>query len=196
MTSFNNIAFIKSSPYEIVSGDIIINASRVSDVWGIVVKVGEDDFSPPRIVHLSSGRIAKFSTYREKWVAYSPKEYARLMSDPIITRERMWEQIALENSLNEHSVCKVSPGMHLYLLSLHKHVQFYTEDAYELHIVRSMIVAAYTVESAKHIAPTYMHLDDSQSAWNDQRNILCKPIGLAFVNKPQIITVSREDQNG
>jgi hypothetical protein len=191
----NNSSSIKSSPSDILFGDIIINANDVYDVWGIVSKV-DPEHKQSRVVYLTCGRITKFSTYGEKWIAYSPEEYASLMSNPIIIRDHMWKEIAMANMENDKDQVTHDISLFLYLLTLPKQVQIETDDIYEHHGVRSMVVAAYTSQSAKSIALTHDRLDDSQSAWKEQRNILCKTIGFGFVNKPQIISVSREDVNG
>jgi hypothetical protein len=191
----NNAGSIKSSPSDIVFGDIVINANDVYDVWGIVSKV-DPEHKQSRVVYLTGKRIAKFSTYSEKWVAYSPEEYASLMSNPIIIRDHMWKEIAMANMEDAQPQVTRDLSLFLYLLTLPKQVQMENEDPYEHHCVRSMVVAADTSQSAKSIALTHDRLDDSQSAWEEPRNILCRTIGFTFVTKPQIITVSREDQNG
>ena len=196
MTSINASSnnFTIQSLSSIVVGDIVINKYNSSDVWGVIVNV-EPENKYPRVVFLSGGRIAKFSTYNKKWVAYSPLAYAMFMTN----KDRLWKEIAKANSEDEvdytHSCKADSYEMRLFLLTLHKDVKIETEDDYEFHIVRSMVVAAHTPELAKSIACVHDQLNDSKHAWNEPRNILCKTIGHALVNEMQIITVSREDMN-
>ena len=192
--SSNNFDIIQSLS-SIAVGDIVINKNNSSDVWGVIVNVDPKN-KYPRVVFLSGGRIAKFSTYDEKWVAYSPLAYATFMT----TKDRLWKEIAKANSEDEvnytHSRKADSSEMRLFLLTLHEDVKIELEDNYEFHIVRSMVVAARTPELAKYMACVHDQLNDSKHAWNEPRNILCKTIGHALVNEMQIITVSREDKNG
>ncbi len=189
----------KISPSTITPGDIVINHQDLSDIWGVVSRVESEHTGPNRVVFLSSGRIAKFSTYWSKWIALSPQAYSTFMSSPKHKRERMWKEVEKANAEDGVAVERNSfpcGHMRLYLLTLHKDAEPEQED-YEYHIVCSMVVAAYTPEFAKDLALSYGKLDDSQSAWEDRRNIIHKTIGVSTgFSMPTIVNVARKDYNG
>jgi hypothetical protein len=208
----------KSSPDSVMINDIVINTQDPSDVWGVVLRVEPASLGMKRVIFLSGGRIAKFSTYGEKWHAYSPHAYAAFVSKPDNLQARMWREIEQANAEDEALVARhvfPSEGMRLFLLKLHKDAEVEPTDDYDFGIVRSMVVAAYTAQSAKEfvvspdsfkksgIAFSGHHCHDEplehcHSAWEESRNILCKTIGLSFGlgTKTTIVNVSWEDHNG
>jgi hypothetical protein len=178
------------------------------------------------VIFITGGRIAKFSTYREKWLAYSPYAYSVFMSKAENIQARIWREIEYANSEDDALVARhvfPSEGMRLFLLTLHHEANVEPMDYYDYSIVRSMVVASYTAQSAKEfvVSPDRLKerrtalsvrhpngkslieigkdpLEHCRSAWEEPRNILCKTIGLSFGlgTKTTIVTVSWEDHQG
>lgn len=168
---------------------------------GVVSRVEPETSGRTRVIFMTCGRIAKFSTYGAKWLAYSPQAYAAFMSRPENIQARVWREIEQENMEDERAAANYNIPPHhmlLFLLTIHQEVVMNGDDEYSRHVVRSMVVAAYTPQCAKDFALSYEHLDHSSLAWEDSRNILCKTIGVAFGFGTQrtIVSVSREDTNG
>jgi hypothetical protein len=204
----------KSSPDSVKCGDIVINSQDPSDVWGIVSNVRPESLGAKRAIVMQTKRIALFSTYGEKWLAYSPGAYAAFMSKPDNIQVRMWREIEQANAEDEALVASYvlpSEGMRLFLLTLHEDAKVQPTDPYDYSIARSMVVAAYTAQSAKQFVVLPDHctklsmrdtgndpLKHCRSAWEEPRNILCKTIGLSFGlgTKTTIVTVSWEENQG
>jgi len=179
---------LKLSPINIVDkdGDISIPPGSIiacvnfelGKVHGIATGMEGD------CVIFAGGYSEKASNHSWWWIL-SPCKYAECMKDPYNVKCLMWEEIDLRNAITSKTMATPPKDFLLkYKLTLHEDIILKPGD------VRSMIVIAYSSDSALRIAMADCKYYGTDSEWMERRNILFERTGIAITFTQEMVLSS------